>query len=26
MIRMKAAQEGVDMKVGHASVMRHCEP
>ncbi len=26
MIRMKAAQEGVDMKVGHAAIMRHCEP
>lgn len=26
MIRMKAAQDGVDMKVGHAAVMRHCEP
>jgi len=26
MIRMKASQEGVDMKVGHAAVMRHCEP
>ncbi len=26
MIRMKAAQEGVDMKVSHAAIMRHCEP
>lgn len=26
MIRMKASQEAIDMKVGHASVMRHCEP
>lgn len=26
MIRMKAAQDGVDMKVGHSAVMRHCEP
>lgn len=26
MIRMKAVQDGVDMKVGHAAVMRHCEP
>ncbi len=26
MIRMKAAQEGIDMKVNHTSIMRHCEP
>ncbi len=26
MLRMKASQEGVDMKVNHAAVMRHCEP
>lgn len=26
MIRMKAAQEGIDMKVNQTSIMRHCEP
>lgn len=26
MLRMKASQEGMDMKVNHAAVMRHCEP
>jgi len=26
LIRMRAAQEGMDMEVNHSSVMRHCEP
>lgn len=26
LLKIKAAQEGVGMEVGHSSVMRHCEP